>query len=832
MNHWIVSAWSRFLLRRPHGIVAGLLFLTVVSVVLAQRLTINTNQLDLISQDLRQVQDVKRIVDMVGGAGHLIVALRCEDEKRLKAVADDLAAQLEADHERVRQVTHKVSTDFIRTHAALFMETTDLVEAKRRIMLKLKDAMKRASPFFVEIRKTEPYDLVLDDLIEKYKRVGKKSILDDYYISDDHKMTLLVVKPMWDSNRLTETGELTALIRERFAAYGGQNTHGARLIEDYSRAPDTDVAVVEYGFTGTYQTNYDDSFQIQGSLAPVSLIALIGVTLAMLLFFGTHFFAVLLVVSGLLVGLALTFGFTFLAIGQLNMITAILGGILMGMGIDFGIHFVYRLKLELGLGLSLPLAIDATVRNSGPASFASAAGTGAAFLSLLFSEFRGFSQFGLLAGVGVFIIGAVMYLWVPAVLLVLEQRKPGTAIRLVGTRHLAPSSADGAKRRLPMPGLVTALSALASLALAYFAVDVKFEYNTRALMVEDQASVRLQDEINERFQISADPVAVYTPDFASAKAVYDVFNPLDRTKFTTVDQVVSIHSFVPPPDRMEANAKVLEGWRAELAEIDRKAMPADMDAKWDEAYRYVSAEPYAREQVPELFAAMFRHLPSARPENHGVLTFIYPVVDLWDGKQMLKFGDEIETITGTDGKTYHSAGLPILFAKLARIVLHDGKLTMMLTSVLLVLILLIDFRSVGSTVVALLPLCAGMLVMLGLMAIFDQQLNFMNVVVLPVVLGYGVSHGVYLMHRFNEGVSPFEALWSVGAAVACSTLTTLAGWAALLFAAHRGLKSMGSLACIGIAATLVVSFTLMLATLQLLHDRRTSKARAANGQAT
>jgi predicted RND superfamily exporter protein len=136
---------------------------------------------------------------------------------------------------------------------------------------------------------------------------------------------------------------------------------------------------------------------------------------------------------------------------------------------------------------------------------------------------------------------------------------------------------------------------------------------------------------------------------------------------------------------------------------------------------------------------------------------------------------------------------------------------------------------VRDTAIALIPLTFGMGVMLGVMSLLDLHLNFMNIVVLPIVLGYGVSHGVYLMHRFREGVSPRVALLSVGAAVACSTLTSLAGWLALSAAAHRGLKSMGTTAGIGMAATLIVSFTVMMGLLQLLHDRRQRRASEAVG---
>ena len=112
------------------------------------------------------------------------------------------------------------------------------------------------------------------------------------------------------------------------------------------------------------------------------------------------------------------------------------------------------------------------------------------------------------------------------------------------------------------------------------------------------------------------------------------------------------------------------------------------------------------------------------------------------------------------------------------------------------------------------------------MSIFDLRLNFMNIIILPILLGFGVSHGLYLLHRFLEGTSPVVALRSVGAAVASSTLTAIAGFASLLAASHNGLQSMGFVACIGLITTLVVSFTVLAAVMQLMHDRRVRQGRA------
>jgi len=169
---------------------------------------------------------------------------------------------------------------------------------------------------------------------------------------------------------------------------------------------------------------------------------------------------------------------------------------------------------------------------------------------------------------------------------------------------------------------------------------------------------------------------------------------------------------------------------------------------------------------------------------------------------------------------FRSAGLPILYAKLAQIVLADANKFMVLTVIWLLVVLLLDFRNLKLALASLLPLSLGVGVMLGFFALINERLNFMNIVVLPIVLGYGVSHGVYLLHRYLEGTSPVVALRSVGAAVASSTLTTVAGFGSLLAASHNGLKSMGLLAVVGLISTLAVSFTLLGAVLQLMHDKR------------
>ncbi|RKH26326.1 export protein [Corallococcus praedator] len=846
----LAVAYAEMLVRRPGAVMTVLLLLLGLAVWGTSKLTINSNQLDLISQDLQEVKDVKRVIDMVGGSGFFMVALRGDDEATLKRVADDLAVMVGKDKEHARSLTYKIPVEFVQQNMVLFVKTEDLAEGKRRIMAFLKDQIRRSNPFYIEIKKTEPVKLDLQDLVDKYSSVGNKSIADDYYISQDRKLLLLLIKPMWDTNQIGQTKDYVEKLRKDLADYSQSNAGGVQLVEDYYKMGDKKT--VAYGFTGSYKTAVDDSYAIEESLQPVTILALVAIFAITIAFF-RKWAPTLIVVSGTVAGTLYTLGFTYVAVGELNMITSILGGILMGFGIDYGIHFIFRTRLELGAGKRYDVAIRDAVINAGRPALVSAVVVAGSFFVLMVSDFKGFSQFGALAGTGTLVLGVTLFSWCPALLALAGRRNPELPQKLIGVmKPPAVNNASGNEMRIPRPGLVLAVGCVVVAVVCGAAIPwkdgeppagadfftrlpygVRFNYNTRALMPANQPSVVLQDEINDRFKIASDPLAIYTKDLAETEALYKELTA-DPKKRPTISQVMSLFTFVPPEGIAQANTKILEEWQAELKDIEVSSLPPETQEKAQLFLKMLEARPFDVHHVPEIYATQFRHLPSTRPENHGYLTFIYPSVDLWDGKQMLQFADQTRSIKAmvtpgkfTDGpqgtpveKEFRAAGATQLYASLARMVLKDAKLTIVLTALWILAMHFADFRNAKLALASVIPLTVGLAMMLGFMALFDIRLNFMNVIILPILLGFGVSHGLYLLHRFLEGTSPLVALRSVGAAVASSTLTAVAGFAALLVAGHNGVRSMGIIACIGLITTLLVSFTVLAAVMQLMHDKR------------
>ncbi len=827
MKQKIIMGVADAIVRRYLVVLGALVVLAGLCLYGALQLTINSNQIDLLDQRLRSIQELKRLTEMTGGTGFLMVALKSSDEKHLKQVADDLAARIRAMPE-TRSVTYKQDVSFIRRNIAMYIETKDLETIRERIRKKIREKIRKANPFSIELveRKEEP--LVLDDIIEKYRSMAKKGIEDDYYISRDKQMVLLLVKPVGESTDLEYTRNLIAKIDADLRAYNVANTAGARVIEGYGKP--IEGATVTYGYTGGYKLNLDDADTIKASLIPTSVVSLAGIFL-LLVYFLRRLSFVLILEGSLLLGMIFAFGFAYLAVGKLNVITAVLGGILQGLGIDYGIHFLYRLREEYTLTRDLPKSIHMTIVHSGQACVASVATTAAGFYVLMLSHFKGFSEFGLIAGTGVILIALTAYVAMPVILLAIARvwpRFPDQLLPREGERT-AREIEELSHRRFPFARAILGGAVALTVVLGWLATRTSFDYNARALMVPNQPSIVLQQEINDRFQISSDPVGIYTATLAECRKLYDELHPTDwrrhdAAKYPTIDAVISLFTLLPPPEQQEANAKVLELMKTDAAKVKKDGLEPEDRKNFEEYLGYLEAKPFGIEGVPLSFMDQFRAVPDRREKHPGWLTFIYPKVALWDGRDLLEFDEDVAVIRAKDGTEFYATGMAILFAKLATIVLEDGALCTFVAAGLVFVLIFIDTRRVSATFIVLTPLVVGIVWMLGVMYAVGTKLNFINITVLPLILGYGLATGIHVWHRFVESGSVMRAVRMTGGAVMASMLTTVVGWGALLVAEHRGLMSLGELAAIGVAGALVVSLTIVPAILQVVVDRRERRA--------
>jgi len=119
-----------------------------------------------------------------------------------------------------------------------------------------------------------------------------------------------------------------------------------------------------------------------------------------------------------------------------------------------------------------------------------------------------------------------------------------------------------------------------------------------------------------------------------------------------------------------------------------------------------------------------------------------------------------------------------------------------------------------------LPLAVGIIWMFGIMYIFGLKFNFLNIIVIPIIIGIGIDNGIHIYHRYEkEGFgSLLFVLKETGFAVFLCTITTIAGFGSLLIAHSTGLRSIGLLAVIGISSTFIVAIVLLPALIQFVEN--------------
>jgi predicted RND superfamily exporter protein len=117
-------------------------------------------------------------------------------------------------------------------------------------------------------------------------------------------------------------------------------------------------------------------------------------------------------------------------------------------------------------------------------------------------------------------------------------------------------------------------------------------------------------------------------------------------------------------------------------------------------------------------------------------------------------------------------------------------------------------RRVTDVLMVLVPLAAAALATAIICWLIGLQLNFANIITLPLLLGIGVAFNIYFVVNWRNGISgPLQTATARG--VLFSALTTGSSFASLAVSGHLGTASMGIVLLSGMAMTLLSIFTFM-----------------------
>ena len=169
----------------------------------------------------------------------------------------------------------------------------------------------------------------------------------------------------------------------------------------------------------------------------------------------------------------------------------------------------------------------------------------------------------------------------------------------------------------------------------------------------------------------------------------------------------------------------------------------------------------------------------------------------------------IRDLTGDDDGIVVT-GTNVVSREFRRIFTREAPRALLLGLIVVLVLLLADFRSLRLTCIALGQLVCGVILMLGAMKVAGIHLNYVNAFVATMILGVGIDYSIHMVHRMSLNDGAVDAgLLETGKAVVIAALTNIAAFGTLTLGSYPALRSFGQVALIGSLTCLLTALTLV-----------------------
>ena len=548
---------------------------------------------------------------------------------------------------------------------------------------------------------------------------------------------------------------------------------------------------------------------------------------------------ILAILVTLFAGLAITMGLGLFFVGVFNIISIAFIALFVGLGVDFGIQFSVRYRAERFRYPVLKDALCHTGRSVGLPLALAAAATAVGFFSFLPTDYTGVAELGFVAGLGMIVAFTASITLLPALLMWFS---PEGEAQDVGFSSLAVVDRFMARHRMAILKLAAA-SGVVCLALTLF---LRFDSNPLDLRSPKVESVSTLFDLMGNSETSPNTINVLAPSLTQANALAGRL-----AKLPGVAQALTVSSFVPedqdqkralisdanglldptlnpfevkPPPAdadivtsFKATAEKLRqaaGERTDPASSHARALAASLDAL--ASGPKVNRDRAADAIVPGLKTMLKQLSDSLTPGPVTLDTLPLAMKREWiapggiariqvfpkdisnDPRVLSGFSDAILSVAPD------ATGAPIAIRESGRTIVGAFVKAGILSFLAILVLLAVVLRRAADVAMTLGPLILAGLLTVGTCVVMGLELNFANIIALPLLLGIGVAFNIYFIVAWRAGAKNFLQS-SLTRAVIFSAATTASGFGTLWLSRHPGTASMGELLMISLFWTLVTT---------------------------
>ena len=785
--------------RRHRAILFWTAALVAIGGLGASRLELRAGFEELLPTGDPRVAALAEVERRLGQFSSLVVLVRSPERGANRAYAQALGARLEAEFpsqiEAARSSVPEIRA-FFETHRWLYADLALLQGARDRIRY---DLLRARNPLYVELDEPPSLDAVRARLDRPRGQIDR--LPGGWFESPRGDVVALVLLP---------ARNLTSADDERLVQAARQAI---------AELPPPRGVVAHLG--GAIAAAVEERRAIEEDMLLTSLVVIGLVGLAVGVYFG-RLRALPLMALPALVGVTVAFGVAGVAFGSLNASTAFLGSIIAGNGINYPILLLARYHEERRgqrpVAEALETALLGTTRATALAAFAASAAYG----SLSLTRFRGFHQFGIIGAVGMALCWAATMTVLPALLWALDRHRATAPRRGWRVNFGAPfaRAAERAPRALLL--LFALLSVGAAVTLARWIHD-PLEYDLDRLRTTHVSDGRDEASLDDLFGRALSPAVLLAPDAAEAdRAAAVVRSRAAAMRPSPVDRVITLSDLLPgAPEEQREKIEILDQIRRLLDDPALSALPEDERNRIDDLRPPPRLATVDATDLPSLARRPFLE----KNGTFGTVVLVYPPrfgFSITDGRDLIRLANAISDVpTSRDRAPLQATGRAVIFAAMLQSIAHDGPRATLASIAAVALLTLIVLRGRSGALLVLATLGLGVLWMLGIAALFDVRINFLNFVALPITFGIGIDYSANLYFRYRaEGSGSIgRVLATTGGAVALNSLTTMIGYGSLLVAHNRALVSFGALAILGELACLVAALV-VLPSLLVVRDRK------------
>jgi predicted exporter len=528
---------------------------------------------------------------------------------------------------------------------------------------------------------------------------------------------------------------------------------------------------------------------IRGDIDRISIVSISVVCALFLLVFrslGHLLIAIVTPLIGFLVALSIEIAST----DSVHGITLAFGFVLIGVAIDYPIHLMNH--HALASDDRAPRASLAAIRKS---LILSGLTTTLAFLSLSISSFPGLGDMGMFAAIGVSVSLVLTLFALPAFL-----RNPTTSTsiqRALASSLVRLTSWSGLRPRILHASLLgfVLIAAIGIPRLSWVDDPAEFMEMDPALLAE---ATRVQRRIGEfdggRFVVGV------APDREAAlvlnERIADRLQPILESG--DLAGIGTLRSFLFSRSLQQRNLAALQAESDLASRIDtafgRVGFKRDVFAPFTDSVASPPVGPLLPEDLED--SPLRRVLASMVELDDGI-----GVVTLLRGVQSGKAIQD--ALTGLDGAYY--VDQQEIMTGVYQGIRHSTVTMLFVGAGLVLMVLLLRYRSVLRGLLAFLPAGLGAAATLGLFGLLGIEVNVVSSISLLVVLGMGVDYGVFAVDTADHD----ERLGATLSSLLVSCLTSVFVFGVLALSSQPILHSIGLTTGLGVLISLVLTIPVL-----------------------